>query len=223
MRLLPSRPGLPQFTQVLPLLDPDNDPSLKTRGAFPAKVRKQPCVGNERRFHHQPARCAARHVAPAAAAARAALPSYLSTSRACCCHPLPALLRRCLRPLSTWVCTPHPACWTFMRQVRLQPARPLPPACIPSSRQCLRLRSPGLTGDGCGTVAARRLPLPASAAARRPPAKRLSLVCALTPPTGCWPEVVYARFHHRRPSAQGAGLGGHHWAGEAISDGPGES
>ncbi|KAL4419835.1 hypothetical protein ABPG75_006933 [Micractinium tetrahymenae] len=27
-----------QFTQILPLLDPDNDPSLKTRGTFPAKV-----------------------------------------------------------------------------------------------------------------------------------------------------------------------------------------
>ncbi|KAL4435412.1 hypothetical protein ABPG77_006174 [Micractinium sp. CCAP 211/92] len=27
-----------QFTQILPLLDPNNDPSLKTRGTFPAKV-----------------------------------------------------------------------------------------------------------------------------------------------------------------------------------------
>lgn len=35
-----------QFTQILPLLDPNNDPSLKTRGTFPAKVGfrgLQPC------------------------------------------------------------------------------------------------------------------------------------------------------------------------------------
>lgn len=64
MRLLPSRPGLLQFTQVLPLLDPDNDPSLKTRGAFPAKVPKQPCVGSCRDPRHRSASCAARHAAP---------------------------------------------------------------------------------------------------------------------------------------------------------------
>jgi hypothetical protein len=34
-------PSALAFVQVLPLLDPDRDPSLARRGTFPAKVRRQ--------------------------------------------------------------------------------------------------------------------------------------------------------------------------------------